>query len=280
MFKLAPSTYTLGGVTDSWQKVREVRQVAALVYAREGVKDNPNAWVLLGAVGPIPEDELGKWREVIEWNGKHYVALGRTFSSALDAPPGSIVLVNATELFYNPTDGVLHWFQPTVVARARQVGPMSTDDVIALVQPEEVREGAGMAKALAFLSTASERTVPLVKAAEERMVYGIVLEPETVDAQGDIYDAATIRQAAHIFMEKFGGLGLMHRYIINGSARILETWIAPCDLDLNGTAVRKGTWLLAVRVIDDDLWKAVKEGEFTGFSIGGSARRIAGRANN
>jgi DNA adenine methylase len=81
-------------------------------------------------------------------------------------------------------------------------------------------------------------------------------------------------------MEKFGGLGLMHRPIINGQARILETWIAPCDLDLNGTTVKKGTWLLAVRVIDDELWDAVKAGKFTGFSIGGSARRIAARANN
>lgn len=44
--------------------------------------------------------------------------------------------------------------------------------------------------------------------ADERYVLGIVLEPEVVDAQGDIYSAEEIRQAAHKFMEEFGGLGL------------------------------------------------------------------------
>lgn len=38
--------------------------------------------------------------------------------------------------------------------------------------------------------------------------------------------------------------------------------------------IAKGTWLLAVRVLSDDLWRRVKDGELTGFSIGGSARRV------
>jgi hypothetical protein len=33
--------------------------------------------------------------------------------------------------------------------------------------------------------------------------------------------------------------------------------------------------MLAVRVLDDALWKQVKAGELTGFSIGGSALRSA-----
>ena len=43
----------------------------------------------------------------------------------------------------------------------------------------------------------------------------MVLEPEVVDAQGDIYSADEVRQAAHRFMEEFGGLGLMHRFRVN-----------------------------------------------------------------
>ena len=38
--------------------------------------------------------------------------------------------------------------------------------------------------------------------------------------------------------------------------------------------MRRGTWLLAVRVLSDELWTKVTEGELTGFSIGGSARRV------
>lgn len=109
---------------------------------------------------------------------------------------------------------------------------------------------------------------------DERFVLGIVLEPEVVDAQGDIYSAEEIRAAAHRFMEDFGGLGLMHRLRVNGQVKVLESYLAPTDFTIGELAVRKGTWLLAVRVLSDELWERVKTGDLTGFSIGGSARRV------
>jgi DNA adenine methylase len=109
---------------------------------------------------------------------------------------------------------------------------------------------------------------------DERFVLGIVLEPEVVDAQGDIYSAEEIRAAAHRFMEDFGGLGLMHRLRVNGQVKVLESFLAPTDFVVGDLAVRKGTWLLAVRVLSDELWERVKTGDLTGFSIGGSARRV------
>ena len=120
------------------------------------------------------------------------------------------------------------------------------------------------------------RTCALLKGTDpgdERFVLGIVLEPEVVDAQGDIYSADEIRQAAHRFMEEFGGLGLMHRMRVNDQVKVLESYLAPVEFDLAGVAVRKGTWLLGVHVISDELWGQVKDGTLTGFSIGGSARR-------
>ena len=54
------------------------------------------------------------------------------------------------------------------------------------------------------------KSIPLIKDVDpndERYVLGVVLEPEVVDAQGDIYSADEIRQAAHRFMEEFGGAG-------------------------------------------------------------------------
>jgi DNA adenine methylase len=113
-----------------------------------------------------------------------------------------------------------------------------------------------------------------VDPSDERFVLGIVLEPEVVDAQGDIYSADEIRQAAHRFMEEFGGLGLMHRLAVNDQVKVLETYAAPVDFEIAGVTVKKGTWLLGVRVLSDDLWAQVKDGKLTGFSIGGSARRV------
>jgi DNA adenine methylase len=122
------------------------------------------------------------------------------------------------------------------------------------------------------------KTVPLIKdvdPGDERFVLGIVLEPEVVDAQGDIYSSVEVRQAAHRFMEEFGGLGLMHGMRVNGQVKVLESYVSPMDFAVGEVAVRKGTWLLAVRVLSDALWDQVKKGELTGFSIGGSARRHA-----
>jgi DNA adenine methylase len=121
-----------------------------------------------------------------------------------------------------------------------------------------------------FFNTA--RLIKGVDPTDERYVLGIVLEPEVVDAQGDIYSAEEVRKAAHKFMEDFGGLGLMHRMRVNGQVKVVESFLAPLDLHIGEVLVRKGTWLLAVRILSDELWSKVKGGSLTGFSIGGSAR--------
>ncbi len=123
------------------------------------------------------------------------------------------------------------------------------------------------------ISVALDKRIPLLKTGEERYVLGVVLEPETVDAQKDIYSAAEVREAAHRFMEEYQNVGLMHRDLVNGRVKILESYVAPAPFEIDGVAVKRGTWLLAVRVLDDELWKQVKDGELTGLSIGGSAIR-------
>ena len=120
------------------------------------------------------------------------------------------------------------------------------------------------------------RSVRLHKTTEERFVLGIVLEPDVVDAQNDVESPDEIRKAAHGFMEQFGNLGTQHTEIVTGKLRILESYLAPVDFQLGDDEagkVRKGAWVMGIRVVDDDLWTKVKKGEFTGFSIGGSAYR-------
>jgi DNA adenine methylase len=65
----------------------------------------------------------------------------------------------------------------------------------------------------------------------------------------------------------------MHKQFINGDVSILESFIAPVSFTVGTTKVRKGTWLMALRVTSDKIWKQIKGGELTGFSIGGSAVR-------
>lgn len=130
-------------------------------------------------------------------------------------------------------------------------------------------------------SSRIEKTVRLIKAAvpddEERYVLGIVLEPTKemgeADSQGDLYSADEVRQAAYRFMEKSQTMGIQHKEAAGDRIKVLESWIAREDATIEGEPVVAGSWLLGVRIVDDDLWAAVKAGEFTGFSIGGAANR-------
>lgn len=119
-----------------------------------------------------------------------------------------------------------------------------------------------------------ERTIPILKTDEERFVLGVVLEPETVDAQDDVYSSEEIRAAAHHFLEEYRNVGIQHQALVNGRVKIVESYLSPIDFVLGAEHVKRGTWLLGVRVVDDALWAAVKSGDIGGFSIGGFARRV------
>jgi len=117
-------------------------------------------------------------------------------------------------------------------------------------------------------------TTPIIKVDEgERIVYGIVLEPNVVDTQGDMISEEEIAKAAHYFMEKAQTIGYQHKDF-KKKFNIMESYIAPVAFNFCGQEVRKGTWLLSVRVVDDGVWKEVKKGEITGFSIGGVGTRV------
>jgi site-specific DNA-adenine methylase len=121
-----------------------------------------------------------------------------------------------------------------------------------------------------------ERELKIAKASandDEHYVLGIVLEPDVVDAQQDIYSANEVRDAAHKYMAEFQNRGLMHKEIVNGKVDLLESYLAPADFTIGDQHVKKGTWVMAVRVKDAKLWGECKSGGLTGFSIGGSANR-------
>jgi DNA adenine methylase len=123
------------------------------------------------------------------------------------------------------------------------------------------------------------RLLPVEKAEEEeRIVFGVVLEPNEVDAQGDTISEDEIRQTAHEWLAKYQNRGLMHRKLVNGKVRIYESYIAPANLTIGGQKVKKGTWLLMYHVPDDEIWQQVKSGKLRGFSMGGFARRVRQKA--
>lgn len=106
---------------------------------------------------------------------------------------------------------------------------------------------------------------------EKRIVYGIALQPEVEDSQGDVVSADEIEKAAHDWLLKSRLIGDSHRR--PAKAEVVESFIAPVDMEIGGQQVKKGSWVMGIRIQDPNLWAAVKEQEYTGLSIGGFAVR-------
>lgn len=107
---------------------------------------------------------------------------------------------------------------------------------------------------------------------EKRLLYGIVYEPDVVDAQGDSASAAEIERAAHSFAKNGWMVGKMHKQKAEGVS-VVENYIAPCDFRYDGSSdiVKKGSWILVTHVGNDEIAKEIKAGKLTGYSMAGMA---------
>lgn len=130
-----------------------------------------------------------------------------------------------------------------------------------------------------FLLTKSEGTPNVnkqvdlfVKSAEERLVYGIVYEPNTLDAHGEYMTAEDIEKAAHYFMQEARKIDKQHDYK-EGYGEVVESYIAPADMNINGQTVKKGSWVLVTKA-SEAVWKDIKAGKITGYSMAGTAERL------
>ena len=139
---------------------------------------------------------------------------------------------------------------------------------------EVARKSKSIRRAIEKASQKSTEAVfvPISKADEEaRIVYGVVLEPHTTDLQGDVLSVDTIENAAHKYLIQHRTVGDNHSR--QARAEVVESYLAPADMELGGQMISKGSWVMAVHVIDDALWNAVKSGDYSGFSIGGTGAR-------
>ncbi|EOI58847.1 XkdF-like putative serine protease domain-containing protein [Enterococcus gilvus] len=116
-----------------------------------------------------------------------------------------------------------------------------------------------------------ETSVKLVTKADDpqKLVYGVVYEPETEDAHGDYMDAETIEKAAHSFMEYYQQIDKQHDFTTS-AGKVVESYVAPVDMTIEDTTITKGTWVLVTKATDE-MWEDIQKGEFTGYSLAGTA---------
>lgn len=117
--------------------------------------------------------------------------------------------------------------------------------------------------------------VKLIKLSkEEQKVTGVVLEPDVFDAQKTTITAEVIRIAAHRFLAGYNvktKIGVQHKDF-KKPFELCESYIAPIDFVLGDKTIKKGSWVVVLKILNKKIWDKIKKGELAGFSIGGKAK--------
>lgn len=124
-------------------------------------------------------------------------------------------------------------------------------------------------------------SVKLTKSLNEdkQLFTAVVLRPNVVDSQGDIYDSETVEKACYDFNE-FCRVGNL-QHIVNTDLLVpVESWIAKSSHPYGDGEIIEGDWVMTMKIKDDTLWQMCKDGEFTGFSVGCSATVVYLEDNN
>jgi len=116
---------------------------------------------------------------------------------------------------------------------------------------------------------------------DKRVVVGLALIPnkEIYRRQGDyeyniVFSEDTVKKASHLYLKQLNNNNatLEHEKDAEGIS-VVESWIVE-DVendksklyDLNAT---KGSWVVVMKVDNDEIWKDVKDGTYLGLSIEG-----------
>jgi hypothetical protein len=111
---------------------------------------------------------------------------------------------------------------------------------------------------------------------DQQIIFGIALQPAPfVDLQGDVIAKEEIESAAHDFLVKSRAVGYRHKEMLEKRADVIESYVAPTDINWNGNVIKEGSWVVGVKIHDPVIWQKVKDKELNAFSIGGKGKRTA-----
>lgn len=126
--------------------------------------------------------------------------------------------------------------------------------------------------------SAYETQVPIAKADKaKQIIYCVVTAPDEWDTQDDTMTADEIEKTAHKYLIDSRVVGSNHTEAIK--AHVVESYIAPIDFEWPGSTdyapqkVKKGSWVIAIWIVDTGEWRKVEDGEYEGVSVGGFGLR-------
>lgn len=114
---------------------------------------------------------------------------------------------------------------------------------------------------------------------EKQIVYGIIFEPGFVDADDEYIEKDDIESAAHEYLIKLRRedgtrTKLSHTMSIDDKTDIVESYIQPVDMEVDGEMIKEGSWIVAMKINDKELWDET-QGKLVGYSAGGTAEVFA-----
>jgi hypothetical protein len=118
----------------------------------------------------------------------------------------------------------------------------------------------------------------------KQLVYGVVLEPNSMDSQNDFMLPKHVEASAHGYLKRaIRGTSSIHKLAhrakvnVRGSQKSMipvESFIAPVDFSYDGKEmIKQGSWVLVVHVEDPALWQDFLDGKYQAFSVGGTGIR-------
>lgn len=108
---------------------------------------------------------------------------------------------------------------------------------------------------------------------EKQIVTGIVYEPNELDSHDEYMETEDIEKAAYNFLTKYRKIDEQHNFV-QSENEVVESWISKNNEKINGEPIKKGTWLMSVKINNDDVWAKIKNGDITGFSLAGVGTTI------
>jgi hypothetical protein len=118
--------------------------------------------------------------------------------------------------------------------------------------------------------------------AEKKILMGAALVPNKQILRADkdgkgyyiYFSEDTIKKASELFLMRSNqnNATLEHKEKLNGLS-VVESWVIDNpEMDKSkeyGFSLPKGTWMISMKVNNEDIWKEVKAGKVKGFSIEG-----------
>ncbi|MFW6033783.1 MAG: XkdF-like putative serine protease domain-containing protein [bacterium] len=156
---------------------------------------------------------------------------------------------------------------------------LSDDEELSLGEPREVT-----LEYVAKSEGGPRLTGPIVGKDEQKQIgYSAVLVPGEPDSDGETLTAEKIEDVAHTWLADFRAFDVQHS-VNKVDAAPVESYLEPADrvvqLDGGDVVLPRGTWTVAVKVHDADVWADMVSGKRAGLSIMGvpAAQREAALA--